>query len=145
MAWCRQATSYYLNQCWPRCMMPYGITRPQWVSGGFMSLWYQDIILGKWLNSLKPDGTIGHQHKNLWGNWGCLFIIIIFFFRNTHLLQLFVLNVITAEMRIPPTQTNLIVRTKVCHQRSTGRERKQRLLCHHMSSPPPVIHLDHYV
>ena len=28
MAWCRQATSHYLNQCWPR---PYGVTRPQWV------------------------------------------------------------------------------------------------------------------
>ena len=31
MAWCRQATSHYLNQCWPRFMLPYGITRPQWV------------------------------------------------------------------------------------------------------------------
>ena len=32
MAWCRQATSHYLNQCWPRSMSPYGITRPQWVN-----------------------------------------------------------------------------------------------------------------
>ena len=31
MAWCRQATSHYLNQCWPRSPMPYGVTRPQWV------------------------------------------------------------------------------------------------------------------
>ena len=31
MAWCRQATSHYLSQCWPRCMSPNGITRPQWV------------------------------------------------------------------------------------------------------------------
>ena len=31
MAWCRQATSHYLNQCWPRSPMTYGITRPQWV------------------------------------------------------------------------------------------------------------------
>ena len=31
MAWCRQATSHYLNQCWPRSKPPYGITRPQWV------------------------------------------------------------------------------------------------------------------
>ena len=29
MAWCRQATSHYLSQCWPRSMLPYGITRPQ--------------------------------------------------------------------------------------------------------------------
>ena len=28
---CRQATSHYLNQCWPSSMSPYGITRPQWV------------------------------------------------------------------------------------------------------------------
>ena len=31
MAWCRQATSHYLSQCWPRSMSPYGVTRPQWV------------------------------------------------------------------------------------------------------------------
>ena len=30
MAWCRQATSHYLNQCWPRSL-PCGVTRPQWV------------------------------------------------------------------------------------------------------------------
>ena len=35
MAWCRQATSHYLNQCWPRSMSPNGVTRPQWVN----SLW----------------------------------------------------------------------------------------------------------
>ena len=31
MAWCRQATSHYLSQCWPRALSPYGVTRPQWV------------------------------------------------------------------------------------------------------------------
>ena len=31
MAWCRQATSHYLSQCWPGSMSPYGVTRPQWV------------------------------------------------------------------------------------------------------------------
>ena len=30
-AWCRQATSHYLSQCWPRSLLPYGVTRPQWV------------------------------------------------------------------------------------------------------------------
>ena len=29
MAWCHQATSHYLNQCWPRSLPPYGLTRPQ--------------------------------------------------------------------------------------------------------------------
>ena len=30
MAWCRQATSHYLNQCWPRAMSPYYVIIPQW-------------------------------------------------------------------------------------------------------------------
>ena len=33
MAWCRQATSHYLSQCWPRPMSSNGVTRPQWVNG----------------------------------------------------------------------------------------------------------------
>ena len=32
MAWCRQATSHYLSRCWPRSLLPYGVTRPQWVN-----------------------------------------------------------------------------------------------------------------
>ena len=32
MAWCRQAASYNLKQCWPSSMMPYGVTRPLWVN-----------------------------------------------------------------------------------------------------------------
>ena len=31
MARCRQATSHYLSQCWPRFLPPYDITRPQCV------------------------------------------------------------------------------------------------------------------
>ena len=31
MAWCHQATSHYLRQCWPRSLSPYCVTRPQWV------------------------------------------------------------------------------------------------------------------
>ena len=29
MAWCRQAPSHYLSQCWPRFMTPYGVTSHQ--------------------------------------------------------------------------------------------------------------------
>ena len=29
MAWCRQATSHYLDQCWPRSLSPHGVIRPQ--------------------------------------------------------------------------------------------------------------------
>ena len=32
MAWCRQATSHCLSQCWPRSLWPCGVTRPQWVN-----------------------------------------------------------------------------------------------------------------
>ena len=32
MAWCCQATCYFLSQCWPRSMLTCGITRPQWVN-----------------------------------------------------------------------------------------------------------------
>ena len=32
MAWCRQATSHYLNQGGPICLAPYCDTRPQWVN-----------------------------------------------------------------------------------------------------------------
>ena len=31
MAWCHEATSHYLSQCWARPMSPNGVTRPQWV------------------------------------------------------------------------------------------------------------------
>ena len=47
MAWCRQATSHYLSQCWPTSMSPYGVTRPQWVK---LSVWGQSLS-----NSLHPE------------------------------------------------------------------------------------------
>ena len=31
MAWCCQATSHYLSQCWPRSLLPYDVARLQWV------------------------------------------------------------------------------------------------------------------
>ena len=30
-AWCRQATSHYLSQRWPRSIPSYGVTMPKWV------------------------------------------------------------------------------------------------------------------
>ena len=35
MAWCRQAPSHYLSQCWPRSPSPYDVTDPQWVKTYF--------------------------------------------------------------------------------------------------------------
>ena len=31
IAWYRQATGHYLNQCWSRSLTPYGVIRPQWI------------------------------------------------------------------------------------------------------------------
>ena len=31
MAWCHQATSHYLSQCWLSSLSPYGVASPQWV------------------------------------------------------------------------------------------------------------------
>ena len=39
MAWCRQAASHYLSQCWPRSLSPHDITRPQRVN-----VYYQIIL-----------------------------------------------------------------------------------------------------
>ena len=52
MAWCRQATSHYLSQCWPSSMSPYSVTRPQWLEWYLLN-WYTlwEIILNvvKWI------------------------------------------------------------------------------------------------
>ena len=31
MAWCHEATSHYLSQCWLSSLSSYGVARPQWV------------------------------------------------------------------------------------------------------------------
>ena len=49
MAWCHQATSNYLSQCWPRSMSSCGVTRPQWV------------------NSVMPNSDIDPGHH--WLMW----------------------------------------------------------------------------
>ena len=38
IACCCQATNPCLNQCWPRSMSPYGITRPQGIKLGFYNM-----------------------------------------------------------------------------------------------------------
>ena len=56
MAWCRQATSHYLNQCWPRSPMPYGVTRPQCVNSLWPSddIWYHILVNIGLTNGLSP-------------------------------------------------------------------------------------------
>ena len=61
MAWCRQATSHYLSQCWPRSPMPYGVTRPQWV---MWSYWHMIIL--NWLGFSTPySGLTTKKTSNL--------------------------------------------------------------------------------
>ena len=60
MAWCRQATSHCMKQCWPRSMSPYGVTRPQWVKapeGLNVTYWLPVIedFITVW--DVAPDGS----------------------------------------------------------------------------------------
>ena len=50
MAWCRQATSHYLSQCWPRSMAPYGITRPHWVNVDLLSARFSGIHFSSFIH-----------------------------------------------------------------------------------------------
>ena len=61
MAWCRQAASHYLSQCWPRYLSPYGVTRPQWVNSRAVS-WLSWLIHRTWMSEIT--GMTCHQY--LW-------------------------------------------------------------------------------
>ena len=37
MAWCWQANIHYLNQCWPKYMLPYVVTRSQWHNTSYLT------------------------------------------------------------------------------------------------------------
>ena len=58
MAWCCQATSHYLSQCWPRSVSPYGVIRPQWVK-------LSDFIPQKYHSRVLVAGTFCfHLHQS---------------------------------------------------------------------------------
>ena len=46
MANCRQATSHYLSQCWPRYMSPHGVTRSKWLNKLSAVGWKVDPLPG---------------------------------------------------------------------------------------------------
>ena len=56
MAWCHQATSHYLNQCWPRSLIN-GITRPQWLNHQHLICifhWFASLIwIITWRNFMQ--------------------------------------------------------------------------------------------
>ena len=64
MAWCRQATSHYLSQCWPRSLTPYGITRPQWVNFNLELFWVTTFHCLTWMylfiHALTHWGRVTH-------------------------------------------------------------------------------------
>ena len=90
MAWCHQATSHYLSQCWPRSMSPYGVTRPHRVKAmhdlwNMYCLYFQENeneIL-KVCFMLKMARIIGMRyrlhkiHIVIWSLWNILCYLFI--------------------------------------------------------------------
>ena len=70
MAWCLQATSHYLSQCWLSSLSPYGIARPHWVnpysSGLFHRHWGNNMIgtLTDWSMLFSPQKGHIRQPSN---------------------------------------------------------------------------------
>ena len=48
MAWCYQATSHNLRQCWTISLLLYNVTRPQWVN-------YTAFEVSEWMNAYIPQ------------------------------------------------------------------------------------------
>ena len=64
MAWCRQATSHYLSQCWPSSMSPYGVTRP------LLSAKYKCVIFSSetncWLSIIRANTRYATKNTIRW-------------------------------------------------------------------------------
>ena len=65
MAWCHQATSHYLSQCWPRSMSPHGVSGPQWVNVKYrIYCWPINRLTGRQAHS-SPS-----WHRSVTTSWG---------------------------------------------------------------------------
>ena len=83
MAWCRQATNHYLSQCWPRSLLPYDVTRPQWVNTmnsqriWSNKLWYNSTVMWnishKCVNSQKTPHNSPSRVRVSY--MGCLLLV----------------------------------------------------------------------
>ena len=68
MAWCRQAGSHYLSQCWPRSMSPYDLIRPQGVKALY-ALWkYRQMstcfkCFNIFINTFRTWTHISDKHR----------------------------------------------------------------------------------
>ena len=78
MAWCSQAPSHYLSQCWPRSMMPYSVTSPQWVNTETIS--YHQILQN--LQSFRFLFRVVQSFQNLTGASAALLRYMYYHFEN---------------------------------------------------------------
>ena len=74
MAWCRQVTSHYLDQCWPRFMSPYGIT--QWVKTSLTHWGRVMHICIAYLTIIATDNGLSPSRRQaiIWTNASILLI-----------------------------------------------------------------------
>ena len=121
MAWCRQATSHHLSQCWPRSMLPNDVTRPQrvnslWSSYGCMVKRLLFLVLVRALNCTKQE-----KKKNIPGklcvyfrlqlpNHGCMISLTIFYSNS---------NSMECSFR-SHLKRNEVIATKFCTWQSTA-------------------------
>ena len=80
MAWCRQATSHYISQCWPRSLAPYGVTMPQWVTLILQItyyMWYEFVPVMAWCPLDNKPLTEPMMTKIKCSKSGCMCIKII--------------------------------------------------------------------
>ena len=75
LAWCRQATSYYLNQCWLSSVSPYGVTRDQWANN---ATWQQKFwsSLMQMIDGKLPDWQQVKKESPYLISYGVIFINI---------------------------------------------------------------------
>ena len=81
MTWCRQATCHYLNQCWPRSLPPYGVTRPQCVNTHQLMFVFRGIVCKIQTNIIrraKMPFFITLAVQPMWVFFVCLFCLLGF-------------------------------------------------------------------
>ena len=80
MAWCHQAISHYLSQCWPKSISTYVVTRPQSVhilSKSGKCIYVNSLRLSKCISKLTiigSDDGLSPGQRQAWTNAGILLI-----------------------------------------------------------------------
>ena len=72
MAWCRQATSHFLSQCWPRSTSPYSIARSLWIDPlsllAICFCYFNNIMCPVW-SHLLSNGQTTLIFTHLFAQW----------------------------------------------------------------------------